>query len=203
MQSALATLHSDSAAAALLDPVRREILALLREPASAVAVAGRLGLPRQRVGYHIRALEGAGLLHHVGDRKKGNCTERLLQTTARHYLISPQLLGNLGADPAQVADKASSAYQVAVATEVAHAVATMRAAAETAGKKLPTLTLQVDVRFTSATEQQGFTEELTSAIADLVQKYHAPEGRTFRFTVLGHPAAGEKGKGKGEHVALA
>lgn len=198
MQTAVSTLDNDVAASALLDPVRRNILDILREPGSAVGVAGRLGLPRQRVGYHIRALEEAGLLQHVGDRKKRNCTERLLQSSARHYLISPRLLGALGANPEQVADKASSAYQVAVATEVAHTVASLRAAAESVGKRLPTLTMQVEVRFSSATEQQGFTEELTSAVADLVQKYHSPDGRGFRFTVLGHPTAGEKGKGKGE-----
>lgn len=196
MQTALTTLDSDSAASALLDPVRREILDLLRDPGSAVGVAGRLGLPRQRIGYHIRALEEVGLLHQVGERKKGNCTERLLQTTARHYLISPQLLGKLGPDPRQIADKTSSAYQVAIATEVAQRVATMREGAESAGKHLPTLTLQVDVRFESPAAQQEFATELTASVAALVQQYHSAEGRSFRFTVLGHPeTARDQGPG--------
>ncbi len=188
MQSALAVLDQDVPAAALLDPVRREILELLTEPGSAVGVAGRLGLPRQRIGYHIRALEEAGLLHHVGDRRKGNCTERLLQSSARHYLIGPQLLGALQSNPAQIADRASSAYQVAVAAEVMQQVATMREAAEAVGKQLPTITMQVDVRFASPADQQSFAAELTRTVAELVQRYHSAEGRSFRFSVLGHPA---------------
>lgn len=187
MQTALAVLDADSRAASLLDPVRREILALLREPGSAISVASRLGLPRQRLGYHIRQMEEAGLLRHVGDRKRGNFTERLLQASARHYYLSPTLLGALGTDPKQVADEASSAYQVAVAAEIASTVATMREAAEQAGKRLPTLTMQVDVRFGSPAEQKAFGEELTAAVAGLVEKYHRAQGHRFTFSVLGHP----------------
>jgi DNA-binding transcriptional ArsR family regulator len=198
MQTALALLDADATAASLLDPVRREILAQLQEPGSAITVASRLGLPRQRLGYHIRQMEEAGLLRHVGDRKRGNFTERLLQASARHYLISPQLLGALGTDPKQIADKASSAYQVAVAAEVATEVATLREAAEAAGKRLPTLTMQVDVRFASPADQKAFGDELTNAIAGLVARYHAAHGHRFRFSVLGHPTAGEKGTGTGE-----
>jgi DNA-binding transcriptional ArsR family regulator len=187
VQTALAVLEADATAAALLDPVRREILSLLQEPGSAISVASRLGLPRQRLGYHIRAMEGAGLLRHVGDRRRGNFTERLLQASARQYFLSPQLLGALGTNPRDVADKASSAYQVAVAADVAQTVATMRDAAETAGQRLPTLTMQVDVRFAAPADQKAFGDELTHAIAELVQKYHSREGRSFRFSVLGHP----------------
>jgi DNA-binding transcriptional ArsR family regulator len=198
MQTALAVLDADHTAASLLDPVRREILSLLRDPGSAISVASRLGLPRQRLGYHIRAMEEAGLLRHVGDRRRGNFTERLLQASARHYLLSPQLLGALGTNPRDVADKASSAYQVAVAADVAQAVATMREAAEAAGKRLPTITMQVDVRFATPADQKAFGDELTEVLAGLVEKYHRAEGRSFTFSILGHPAIGEKGKGKGE-----
>ena len=198
MQTALALLDADASAASLLDPVRREILAALQEPGSAIAVANRLGLPRQRLGYHIRAMEEAGLLQHVGDRKRGNFTERLLQASARHYYLSPQLLGALGTDPRQIADKASSAYQVAVAAEVAQTVATLRQEAETAGKRLPTLTMQAEIRFASPAEQKAFGDELTEAITQLIKRYHRVEGQRFTFSVLGHPTAGEKGKGKGE-----
>jgi DNA-binding transcriptional ArsR family regulator len=197
MQTALALLDADATAASLLDPVRREILQQLQEPGSAIGVASRLGLPRQRLGYHIRQMEEAGLLRHVGDRKRGNFTERLLQASARHYFIAPQLLGALGTDPKQVADKASSAYQVAVAAEVAQTVATMREQAETAGKRLPTVTMQVDVRFASAADQKAFGAELTEAITGLVQRYHCAEGKTFSFAILGHPAT-QSGSGKRE-----
>jgi DNA-binding transcriptional ArsR family regulator len=198
MQTTLALLDADATAASLLDPVRREILALLQEPGSAISVATRLGLPRQRLGYHIRAMEEAGLLQHVGDRKRGNFTERLLQASARHYFLSPQLLGALGTDPKSVADKASSAYQVAVAAEVAQSVATMRQRAEATGKRLPTVTMQTEIRFASAADQKAFGDELTEAIAGLVARYHTAGGHAFSFTILGHPAAGKRETGSGK-----
>ena len=63
--------------------------------------------------------------------------------------------------------------------------------AEAAGKKLPTLTLQTEVRFASARSQNEFLEELLAAFSELVTRHHrpdAPGGRTFRISLLGHPA---------------
>ena len=40
-----------------------------------------LGLSRQKVNYHLRALEDAGLVEHVEDRRRGNCTERIVRAT--------------------------------------------------------------------------------------------------------------------------
>lgn len=192
MQSALAVIDASAPAASLLEPTRLRLLERLREPASAAEVARSLGVPRQRIGYHVRELQKQGLLREVGTRRKGTATERLLQTTARHYLISPEVLGALGADPAAVRDRLSSSYLVAVAADTIRAVAHLRAGAEREGKKLPTLSMQVDVRFASAERQHAFARELADAVAHLVQRYHDPEagtGRTFTFAVLGHPKA--------------
>jgi DNA-binding transcriptional ArsR family regulator len=192
MQSALAVINDSAPAASLLEPTRLQLLERLREPGSAAEVARSLGLPRQRIGYHVRELQKQGLLREVGTRRKGTATERLLQTTARHYLISPDVLGALGADPAAVQDRLSSSYLVAVAAETIRAVSHLRAGAERAGKRLPTLAMHVDVRFANAGRQQGFARELAEAVALLVQQYHDPEatgGRTFTFAVLGHPRA--------------
>ena len=77
-QAAVEVLNAAETAAAVLDPARLRILAALRDPDSSAGVARSLGLPRQRVGHHVRALEAAGLLTFVGERKKRNCVERLL-----------------------------------------------------------------------------------------------------------------------------
>ena len=78
MQQAISVIAQTEPAAALLNPLRMRILALLREPDSAAGVARRLELPRQRVTYHVRALEDSGLLRNVGERRKGNCVEKLM-----------------------------------------------------------------------------------------------------------------------------
>jgi hypothetical protein len=50
----LAVITDPAAAGVSLDPVRARLLAELTEPASAAALAGRVGLPRQKVNYHLR-----------------------------------------------------------------------------------------------------------------------------------------------------
>ena len=45
-----------------LSPIRRRLLERLRQPASATELAGELALGRQRINYHLRALEVAGLI---------------------------------------------------------------------------------------------------------------------------------------------
>ena len=190
-QAAVEVLEAPERASALLDPARLRILSALREPDSSAGVARTLGLPRQRVGHHVRALEAAGLLTCVGERKKRNCVERLLQTTARSYVLAPQLLGRLGLSGDEAQDRFSSTYLLAAANRVIHEVSTLRPRAEAAGKKLPTLTLQTEVRFASARSQNEFLEELLEAFAEVVARHHRPDalaGRAFRISLFGHPA---------------
>src|SRR5690606_10538251 len=59
-----------------LDPVRTEILCRLATPGSAAQLAAQLGLPRQKVNYHLRTLERHGLVELREERRKGNMTER-------------------------------------------------------------------------------------------------------------------------------
>src|ERR671937_2808785 len=102
------TVIDDPAAAeASLDPVRARLLAELAQPASASALAARVGLPRQKVNYHLRALERHGLVELVTERRKGNVTERLLQATAAAYVISPAALAAVAPDPARAPDRLS------------------------------------------------------------------------------------------------
>ncbi len=69
-------------AVVVLKPPRPEILSALREPDSASGLAVRLGQPRQRLSHHVRALEGAGLVRLVEERRRRGCTERMMQATA-------------------------------------------------------------------------------------------------------------------------
>ncbi len=190
-QASVEVLEAAETAAALLDPARLRILTALRDPDSSAGVARALGLPRQRVGHHVRALEAAGLLTCVGERKKRNCVERLLQATARSYVLAPQLLGQLGMTADEARDRFSSSYLLAAASRVIQEVTTLRPRAEAAGKKLPTVSVQTEVRFASARSQNEFLEELLAAFSELAARHHRPDaagGRSFRLSLFGHPA---------------
>lgn len=187
----LAMLTSAEQAATVFEPTRLRLLTELREPASASQLARRFGEQRQRVNYHLRALESAGLVRLVEERRRGNCTERIVQATASAYLVSPEALGALGATPEQVKDRFSSAYLVAVSAEAVSEVATLRARAERAGKALPTLTVQTEVRFASQESMSAFAREATELLTRLAAKHHdgsAADGRLFKFFLGGYPA---------------
>jgi DNA-binding transcriptional ArsR family regulator len=191
--TSLSIIRTPAAAAAVMDAVRLRLVRELARPASGSDLARRLGLPRQRVNYHLRELEKAGLVRLVEERKKGNCTERILQAVATSYVVSPEVLGAISPDPQRVPDRAGSAYLIALASQAIAEVAVLRERAERAGKQLATLSLQTEVRFESAAAMSGFARELTEALASLAAKYTsdeaaAPEGRVFKVVVGGYPA---------------
>ena len=92
-------IEDPAAAVVALDPIRARLLAALAEPASAATLAGAVGLTRQKVNYHLRALEAHGLVEVAEERRWGGLTERLLVATAASYVISPGALGAAAADP--------------------------------------------------------------------------------------------------------
>lgn len=186
----LETVSDAGRAAVLLNPLRLAIVKELREPDSASGLARKLNLPRQKLNYHLRELESAGFLELVEERRKGNCTERLLRSTATSYLVAPAALGDLGPDPDRFRDRFSASYLVALAARTIQELATLTKRAATASKKLPTLSLSTEVRFASAESQAAFTSELTQELSRLTAKYHdekAPRGRWFRLLVGSYP----------------
>jgi DNA-binding transcriptional ArsR family regulator len=181
--------------AAMLHPMRLRILDALREPGSASTVARQLGLARQKVNYHLRELEKAGLLEEVEQRRAGNCIERIVRAKATHYLINPEVLGTLAADGASVEDRFSSAYLIALAAGAIRDVAALQQRAAKAKKRVATFALQTDVRFATAEARRQFTEELSNAVAKLVAKYHDDEtagGRAYRFVIGAYPGGKAK-----------
>src|SRR6476620_8344195 len=101
----VAVIEDPAAAEVSLDPIRARLLAELVEPASATMLAAKVGLPRQKVNYHLKALEKHGLVELVEERRKGNVTERVLRATAASYLISPVALQSVAPDPRRFADR--------------------------------------------------------------------------------------------------
>jgi DNA-binding transcriptional ArsR family regulator len=178
------------AAVVALDPIRARLLAELREPASAAALAARVGLPRQKVNYHLRTLEAHGLVRVAGERRWGGLTERLLVATAASYVVSPGALGEASNDPERNCDRLSARYLIALAARMVREVGTLARRAEKADMRLATLGLDTVIRFRSATERAAFTDDLTAAVTALVSRYHdaeAPGGRTHRLVVAAHP----------------
>jgi DNA-binding transcriptional ArsR family regulator len=187
----IAVISDPSAAEMTLDPIRSRLLAGLLEPASAAGLAERLGLPRQKVNYHLRLLEQHGLVELVAGQRKGNCTERVMQATALSYVISPAALAVVAPDPRRAPDRLSARWLLALAARLLEDVSQLISGADRAGQRLATFALDGQVRFANATDRAAFTEELAAAVAGLVARYHdedAPRGRDYRLVLALHPA---------------
>lgn len=182
-------IEEPEAAAVVLDPLRARILGALAAPGSATSVAASLDEPRQKVNYHLRALEAHGLVDLVEERPRRGLTERVVVASAASYVLAPSVLGANAARPARV-DRLSTRYLIAVAGRVIEEVGRLARRADAAEQPLATLTIETEIRFASATDRAAFTTELTAAVRDLAARHHdesAPRGRWHRLVVAAHP----------------
>lgn len=186
----LRVIDDPASASVALDPMRSRLLSELREPASATTLARRMGLARQKVNYHLRTLESHGLIRVESKKKWGGLTERRVVATASSYVVSPDALGPVAANPARNMDRLSASYLIALASRLVGEVGQLLRKSEELDKRLATLSIDTEVRFRSATDRAAFSNELTAAVAKLVSKYHdetAPGGRRHRLVVVAHP----------------
>lgn len=169
-----------------LDPIRASILDALAEPGSAASVAVTVGLSRQKVNYHLKALEAHRLVESAGERVWGGLTERYVQRSARHLVVAPDVVAGKVPDPNEIADRLSASYLVAVNARAVSEVASMASNAAT-GTRVPTLTVDTVIGFTSPEDRAAFAAELQSCLVELAARYHHDDGRLHRLTVSSYP----------------
>jgi DNA-binding transcriptional ArsR family regulator len=187
----VAVIDDPAAAEASLDPMRARLLAALVEPGSASTLAAKAGVSRQRLNYHLRELERHGLIELVEERRKGNCTERVLRAVAASFVISPAAFAAVAPDPARSPDQVSAYWMLALAGQLVRDVGDLIAGATKAGKPVATFAIDSEIRFASAADRGAFAKELGDAVADLVERYHdgsAEGGREHRLVLALHPS---------------
>jgi DNA-binding transcriptional ArsR family regulator len=186
----VAVINDPATAMVALEPVRSRLLAELSEPASAATLASRLGIGRQKVNYHLRALESHQLVRVAEERQLGGLTERLMVASAASYVVSPGAMGPVAADPGRSADRLSASYLIALAASMIREVNDLLGRARKVGKRLPTLSLDTEIRFRSAQDRAAFSHALVGAVTTLAARYHdasAPGGRSHRLVIVAHP----------------
>ena len=183
--------------AAVLSPIRRRLLKNLTEPDSASGLARRLGLPRQKVNYHLRELERAGFVELHEEIQRRGCVERMVRVTARTYTISHDFLEGLAVNPESIRDQFSSAYLIAAAGRMVRDVAVLRERAASVEQHLATLAIETELSFVSPSSFNSFAEELAADIARLAVKYNQEQSRAsrkFRVVIGAHPVINKTNK---------
>ncbi len=177
----------------LLDPLRSRVLAALTVPGSASTVAAQLGETRQKVNHHLRTLEEHGLVELVEERPRRGLTERIVVATADALLFAPELAGH-NAPNVRESDRDearwSTRYLLAVAARLLSEVGSLAHRARAADQPLATLTIDTEIRFSSAAERARFTEALADAVQRLAAEFHdehAVGGRRHRLIICAHP----------------
>jgi DNA-binding transcriptional ArsR family regulator len=186
------TLHTVEDAAdlqALAHPLRIRILESLREPDSAAAVARRLGEPRQKVNYHLKELDRAGLVRRAGERRNGNFVETLYETVARTLVISPRLAWS---DPRRVdALRAQLSLErlVGLGEHVQRDAALLLDRAAFDGEEIASASVEADVHFADEESRAAFLQEYLEALRELCDRYGATAGARYRVAMAAYPAA--------------
>lgn len=188
----VALVADDDGLTAMGNPTRRRILAALAlTPDSASGLAERLDDTRQRVNYHVRELERAGLIELVEERPRRGLTERIYRAAGRGFAVDPAVLGSLDAGERLVAgDRWAAGYAIALASRLTREIASLRRRAGREHKRLAVASLDTTVRLRKPKAMEAFVDDLARAVADVVARHDdaAPSARPFRLVCCSHPA---------------
>ncbi len=181
---------------ALGHPIRVRALEALREPASAAEVARRIRQPRQKVNYHLKQLEQAGLVERAGERRVGNFVETLYRSAASSFVVSPEVTW---ADPrrARVLQAQISLGELVRLGErlQADAVALLDHAAFE-GATIASASVGTEIRFATEADRAAFLSEYLSAVGRLIDRFASPDGEPYRLAVAAYPDLGAQGEAR-------
>jgi DNA-binding transcriptional ArsR family regulator len=167
----------------LAHPTRLRILASLRVPSSAAAVARELGQPRQRVNYHVKELERAGLIRPVGERRSGNLTESLYQAVAGTFVVSPRVAWVDARRTGALAEQPALDDLVAVGERLQRSAALLLDRAAFDGEMITGAVVEAEVRLADEAHRAAFLSDY----AALVKKHGGVGGDPLRVVLAIHP----------------
>ena len=105
--------------------------------------------------------------------------------------------GGAVSDPDRGTDRLSASYLIALAARIVREVSDLLRRSEEVDKRLPTLSIDAEIRFRTPADRAAFTNDLADAVKRLVTRYHdesAPGGRAHRLVIVAHPLPHEPHK---------
>jgi DNA-binding transcriptional ArsR family regulator len=177
-------------AGALLHPLRLEVLKRLSEPRSCPDLARELAETTQKVYYHVKILQSAGLVDMVDERRVRGIHEGLYRARAKSYWLSPRLVHQVGGRE-RARDRSSLDYLLNLAEDIQSDVA--RLAERPEGERVPSLGLSFRIGLADEPSRTRFLSELQTLFQDLARKYGAGSsepGASFQISVACYPRSG-------------
>ncbi len=159
-------------AGALLKPLRVELLRRMSEPRTCPELGQELGETPQKIYYHVKVLEKAGLVEKVSERRVGGIVEGQYQASARSYWMSPRLVGQIGG-AGSARDQLSLGYILGIAEQLQADIGKL---SRRVGEDTPSLGLSAEIYLEDGDRRAAFLEEVRDAVQSIAEKYGAVTG---------------------------
>ena len=178
---------------ALLKPTRIELIKQLDEPRTCPELAEIFGETAQKIYYHVKALQNAGLVEKVEERRVRGTVEGYYQAKARAYWLAPKLVGQIGGKE-MTRDQMSLRVLLDLTEEVQSDVGHLAHKAE-AGKDVPSLSMSASIYLPDANQRAEFLSEVQTVFQSLATKYGLPpddveittDEQGFRLVLVCYP----------------
>lgn len=167
-------IHDPAQAAALLQPLRLDMLTRMAQPSTCPDLAQQLGVPTQQVNYHMRILAAAGLVERIDERRVRGTVEGIYQARAASYWLSAKLVGRIGAGRAS--SEVSLGYLLSLAEDLQEDVAQLAEMTPPPAS----LGLSMQLELADPSRRVQFLKDVQRLFQNLGRKYGAAEGTRKR-----------------------
>ncbi len=177
----------------LLKPIRIELLKRMGVPRTCPELAEFFHESPQKIYYHVKALEKAGLVEKVEERRVRGVVEGYYQARARSYWLAPKLVGQIGGTRT-TQDQTSLRFLLTLAEEIHDDIGHLGHQSE-AGEAVPSLGLSAYIYLSEGEQRAEFLEDVQSVFQNLARKYGIPPdhlqgdttGNNFRLILACYP----------------
>jgi DNA-binding transcriptional ArsR family regulator len=180
--AAVLSVTEPQALAALSHPTRVSILEALRQPASAAEVGRALGQPRQRVNYHLKELEKAGLVERTG-----TLVESLYRAVARSFVVSPRVAWTHPDRVAALRRSHALGTLVELGERLQRDAAVLLDRAAFDGDDVPSAAVSAEVSFPDEASRAAFMDDYLRSTKELLERHGARTGERFRAILAVYP----------------
>jgi DNA-binding transcriptional ArsR family regulator len=151
------------------------------------------GTSPQKIYYHVKVLEQAGLVKKVSEKRVRGIMEGYYQAAAESYWLSPQLVNQLGGER-ESKGQMSLGYLLGLAEQIQTEVSPLL---KSRGE-VPSLGVSAQINLQEEVDRASFLEELQELVQGLAEKYGSgdsdrdgAEGReNFRLILACYPHTG-------------
>ncbi len=153
----------------LLKPIRLEMMKRLDEPRTCPELAEFFHDSPQKIYYHMKALEKAGLVDKVEERRVRGVVEGYYQAKARSYWLAPSLVGKVGGQRL-TQDQTSLRFLLSLAEELHEDIGHLGQRSE-GGEHVSSLGLSAHVHLPEGERRAEFLADVRTMFEALARKY--------------------------------